>query len=141
MPELDYHLGWFGFSTHGRVVDRGRVARGEEVPEMETVVPDRLREFIEQLFKASKLPETDARLCAEIAVLQEMRGVRTHGLRRVSPTLERLSNSQINPRPDRPVISDRDATVVLDGDYGVGAIGCMDAMERAIGKAGRFGIG
>ena len=107
---------------------------------METVKSDSLRESIERLFRGSGLAEADARLCAQVAVLQEMRGVRTHGLRRVPPTLERLSKSQINPRPNRSVISDRDATVVLEGDYGVGVIGCMDAMERAITRAKQFGI-
>lgn len=108
---------------------------------METIAPSRLRELAGQLFLASNLPSPDAGLCAEIAVLQEMRGVRTHGLRRVPPTLERLINGQINVRPNRTVISDRGATTVLDGDYGVGALGCMDAMERAIAKARRFGVG
>ena len=48
---------------------------------------------------------------------------------------------QIEPRPQRKLLRNENATVVLDGDWGVGILGCMDAMERAIVKARRFGIG
>lgn len=100
-----------------------------------------LKTFVQALYRSSGLSEADARLCAEVAVLQEMRGVKTHGLRRVAPTLERLKNGQITPRPNRTVLRDSGATVVIDGDYGPGILGCMDAMDRAIAKSGQFGIG
>jgi LDH2 family malate/lactate/ureidoglycolate dehydrogenase len=47
----------------------------------------------------------------------------------------------MNPQPNRVVVRDEGATVVLDGDHGVGMVGCMDAMERAIAKAKQFGVG
>jgi LDH2 family malate/lactate/ureidoglycolate dehydrogenase len=108
---------------------------------METVRAEALRLFVEQLFRASGLSEPDAQLCAEMIELQEMRGVRTHGLRRVGPNLDGLSSGQMNTRPNRRVLHEEGATVVLDGDHGVGMIGCMDAMNRAIQKAKQFGIG
>lgn len=100
-----------------------------------------LERFVQELFMASGLPAVDAELVARMLVLQEMRGVVTHGLRRVFSNLEGLSNKQMNPRPNRAVLCDERATVLLDGDHGVGTLGCMDAMERAITKAGQFGIG
>jgi len=105
------------------------------------VPADTLKQFVEQLFRACQLSEEDARLCAEMIVLQEMRGVKTHGLRRVGPNLDGLTKGQMNPRPNRQVLRDETATVVLDGDHGVGMLGCMDAMNRAIQKAKSCGIG
>src|SRR6201987_4207804 len=97
--------------------------------------------LLKELFLAAKLPEDDARLCAEVFLLQEMRGVTTHGLRHVSKNLEHLKEGRINPRPKRVALRDEAATVVLDGDSGIGIAGCMDAMSRSIDKAKHFGIG
>jgi ureidoglycolate dehydrogenase (NAD+) len=47
----------------------------------------------------------------------------------------------MNPRPNRTLLRDDVATFVLDGDRGVGILGCMDAMHRTITKAKQFGIG
>lgn len=100
-----------------------------------------LTALLEELFIAADLPAADARLCAEVFLLQEMRGVITHGLRHVSRNLEHLKEGRINPRPRRVVLRDEAATVVLDGDSGIGIAGCMDAMGRSIEKAKQFGIG
>ncbi|MEO6966090.1 MAG: Ldh family oxidoreductase [Acidobacteriaceae bacterium] len=105
------------------------------------VSPTVLTVFIKELFVAAKLPDADARLCAEVHVLQEMRGVTTHGLRHVLINLDGLIGGQINPLPNRTVLRDEAATIVLDGDQGLGIVGCMDAMHRTIAKSRQFGIG
>lgn len=97
--------------------------------------------FVTQLFEAAGLAAADAALAAGVFVLQEMRGIHTHGLRRIERNLAWLREGRMNPRPDRRVLSDRGATVVLDGDHGIGLAGCMDAMDRAVAKARGHGIG
>ena len=105
------------------------------------VAPAVLTAFVEELFVAAKLRDADARLCAEIHVLQEMRGVTTHGLRHIPLNLDALTKGQMNPSPNRAVLHDEAATVVLDGDQGVGILGCVDAMDRAVMKAKQYGVG
>ena len=87
------------------------------------------------------MPTADTKLVAEVFVLQEMRGIRTHGLRRIQRNLDWLRDGQMNPTPNRQVLSDSGATVVLDGDHSIGMVGCMDGMRRAMDKAKEFGIG
>lgn len=106
-----------------------------------SVSPAALTAFVEKLFLAAKLSHTDARLCAEVHVLQEVRGVTTHGLRHVPLNLEGLTKGQMNPHPNRTMVRDGVATMVLDGDGGIGIVGCMDAMYRTIAKAKQSGIG
>src|SRR5580658_8408672 len=96
--------------------------------------------FVERLFLEAGLIAVDAKLCADIHVLQELRGVTTHGLRHIPMNLDSLAKGQMNPRPKRTVLRDEAATVVLDGDHGVGIVGCMDTMHRTIAKAKQFGI-
>lgn len=105
------------------------------------IQPRRLSVFVQALFKAAGMPADDARRVAEIFILQEMRGVRTHGLRRIERNLAWVREGQINPRPRRKVLRDAGAAVVLDGDHGVGMLGSMAAMDHAVRKARRHGIG
>jgi LDH2 family malate/lactate/ureidoglycolate dehydrogenase len=105
------------------------------------VLPAVISSFVEKLFAAAGLSETDAKLCAETHVLQEMRGITTHGLRHVPLNLEGLSKGWMNARPNRIVVRDDLGTLVVDGDKGVGILGCMDLTTRSIAKAKQFGVG
>jgi LDH2 family malate/lactate/ureidoglycolate dehydrogenase len=105
------------------------------------IAPAVLTAFVEQLFAGAGLRMGDARFCAETHVRQEIRGVTTHGLRHVPLVLEGLTHGRMNPRPNRTVLREDGATVVLDGDNGAGTLGCMEAMESAIAKAKQFGVG
>jgi LDH2 family malate/lactate/ureidoglycolate dehydrogenase len=100
-----------------------------------------LTEHVTSLLQGAALREPDARLCAEAFILQEMRGVTTHGLRRVKPTVDSLLAGRLKADATYDVISDDAATVVLDGNGGVGMVACMAAMDRAIAKAKTYGIG
>jgi LDH2 family malate/lactate/ureidoglycolate dehydrogenase len=97
--------------------------------------------FVASLFKGAGMRDDDARLCAEGFVLQEMRGVTTHGLRRVKQTVDWLLSGRLKADATYKVVSDDGATVILDGDGGVGMVGCMAAMDHAIDKARLYGIG
>lgn len=97
--------------------------------------------YVQQLFVAAGMPARDAQTIAEIFVLQERRGIKTHGLRRVERMLQAVRDGEMNAHPKRRVLSNRGATVVIDGDNGVGMLGCREAMDRAIRKARRYGIG
>ena len=105
------------------------------------VSPAVLTAFVRELFVAAKMRHAEARLCAEILVMQEVRGVTTHGLRQVPLNLDALTQGLMNPRPNRTMLLDNAAAFVLDGDQGVGMLGCMDAMQRTIAKAKESGIG
>ena len=108
---------------------------------IQRVSPVILTKYVQAIFVAAGLPAGDARQVAEIMVLQEMRGVRTHGLRFIESFLTSLANNHMNPRPGRRVLRSAGASVVIDGDRGLGVIACMETMNRAIRKARVHGIG
>jgi LDH2 family malate/lactate/ureidoglycolate dehydrogenase len=109
---------------------------------MTTRVPvDSLREFITALFRAAGVPDEDAGVCAGAFLLQEMRGVKTHGLRRLRGMLDQIRHGEINATPQRRVLHEDGATIIIDGDRGLGILCCMDAMEQAVRLAKGFGIG
>ena len=100
-----------------------------------------LTPFVAKLFSTAGLPARDAAEVAGVFVLQEMRGNRTHGLRRIAHNLQSVGAGEMNARPKRKVLRDTGGTVVLDGDNGIGMLGAMAAMDQAIRKARRHGIG
>jgi LDH2 family malate/lactate/ureidoglycolate dehydrogenase len=102
---------------------------------------ERVRAFLESLFTAAGLSEDNAAICADALLLQEMRGVRTHGLRRVTQYLDSLERGSANATPHIRVLREMDATVMLDADGALGIIACAAAMDRAIDRARRHGIG
>jgi LDH2 family malate/lactate/ureidoglycolate dehydrogenase len=100
-----------------------------------------LQNMIQSLFVAAGVGQSDASIIAHMMVLQEMRGITTHGLRRVHSNLDGLHRSWINAMPLRKLITDRGAIAVIDGDNGIGMLGCTHAMQLAIERARTFGIG
>lgn len=100
-----------------------------------------LTDFVASLFQATSMREEDASLCAGTFVLQEMRGVTTHGLRRVKSTVDQLLAGRLKADARYEVLRDDGATVLLDGRGGVGIVACIATMDAAIARARAFGIG
>ena len=105
------------------------------------VAADVLETFVRDLFLAAGVPGGDAETIAQAILSQEIRGNTTHGLRLVHFNLRGLDDGTIRANPDQPVLSDRGMTAVIEGDHGVGIVGCMKAMRLAIRKAREGGIG
>jgi LDH2 family malate/lactate/ureidoglycolate dehydrogenase len=100
-----------------------------------------MKAFVKALFKKLGVSGNDAALAAEVHVGQEMRGIKTHGLRRVPPNLKLLQHGRMNPAPVHALLRDKGAVAVVDGDNGLGALAAMTAMRLAVSKARDLGIG
>jgi len=105
------------------------------------VAIENLREFIAALLRAGGFKEDDVLVGTDAFLLQEMRGVQTHALRRLRGMIEGIGTGEINPNPKRRVLHEHQAAVIVDGDFGLGISSCMMAMEQALRLAKRFGIG
>jgi LDH2 family malate/lactate/ureidoglycolate dehydrogenase len=105
------------------------------------VSPADLRTFLEALFQAAGYQDDDIREGAGAFLLQEMRGVQTHALRRLRQMIDDASTGAMNPRPQRRVLHESRATVIVDGDSGLGIASCMMGMEHALRLSKNFGVG
>jgi L-2-hydroxycarboxylate dehydrogenase (NAD+) len=79
-----------------------------------------MRAFVSAVFVHVGLSEEDAALLAQLLVLNDLRGVFSHGTRQVSAYVDHFRQGQLNPRPQVQVLSDMGTTVVVDGDGGLG---------------------
>jgi len=100
-----------------------------------------LTDFIADLLTRAGLTPQDAGVVAGVLVGQESRGITTHGLRLVEYHVSALAMGLINTTPNIQVLRDDAAMVVFDTDNTVGIVGVLLAMDAAIERAQRFGIG
>ncbi len=112
---------------------------------MKTVnVPfDLLEAFMTALFQALGVPEEEARICAEVLITADRRGIDSHGVGRLKPIYyDRIVNQKIqSPATTFDVVRDRGATAVVDGHHGMGMVIAKRCMDLAIAKARAHGLG
>jgi LDH2 family malate/lactate/ureidoglycolate dehydrogenase len=68
-------------------------------------------------------------------------GVDSHGVRLLDHYVTVLQGGRVNPRPHMRLASEFGAVATLDADDGHGALAGYTAMEHALDRAGRLGIG
>jgi LDH2 family malate/lactate/ureidoglycolate dehydrogenase len=106
------------------------------------VQPKDVRWTTEELFKATGMPEEDAKLAADVLVYADVRGIETHGVSNMLRVyLRQLKEGAINPNPKWKIIQENKATAVIDGDGGHGMVIAPIGMKEAIKRASEFGVG
>ncbi len=113
-----------------------------ESMEQPTVSYKDLQTYLSALYAAAGVPEESAAICADCTVKTNLWGVDSHGVLRTPVYIERLLKKAINPTPDIKFIAKKDGPFsLMDGDAGIGYVVGTKAMEAAIEKAEKFGIG
>ncbi|OFW61663.1 MAG: lactate dehydrogenase [Actinobacteria bacterium RBG_16_64_13] len=95
------------------------------------------------VFKGVGVPEADARICAEVLIDADKRGIDSHGVGRLKPIYyDRIVKGGIQkPVTEFEVVRDRKATAVVDGHDGMGMVIGKRCMQMAIDKAREHGLG
>lgn len=103
---------------------------------------DLVENFVQKVCIRAGIPAHDAKVVAEVLVHADMLGFDSHGINRLKPIyLDRIKEGIINPVTQTEVVKQGPATAVIDGHNGMGQVVAYQAMELAIEKAKRFGIG
>jgi L-2-hydroxycarboxylate dehydrogenase (NAD+) len=104
---------------------------------------DYLEAFMVDVFKGTGVPDDDARVCAEVLINADKRGIFSHGVGRMKPIYyDRIVKGKIQqPVTKFEVVRDCKATAVVDGHHGMGMVIGRRCMEMAIEKARVHGVG
>ena len=101
-----------------------------------------LRRTVDSVFCKMGLPDDDAALATDALVSADDRGTDTHG---VSNMLRRyvamFGEGFLNPRPNWKIERESPTTANINSDAGLGLVVVPRAMEIAIEKADKYGIG
>ena len=94
---------------------------------------DVMDSFMTQAFMKYGLPEEDAKLCTDVLLESDRRGIESHGCNRFKPIyLDRIKNGILNPITKIDVIKETCTTAVLDANDGMGMVASKKAMEMCI---------
>ena len=103
---------------------------------------DILEKFMTEVFIKEGVPEEDAKICAEVLIEADKRGIDSHGISRFKPIyIDRINDGIINPITKIDVIKETLTTAVFDANNGMGQVASKKAMQVAIEKAKKYGLG
>lgn len=106
------------------------------------VSKSKLFEVTLKILLAMRMPEADASLASDALIEADMRGCETHGVSNMLRNyVKAFRTGQINPNPKWKYIVNGKATATIDADKSHGLVICPKAMDIAIEKAKKYGIG
>ncbi len=100
-----------------------------------------LKDFMKEVFIRVGVPAGDARICSEVLIASDLRGIESHGIGRLKMYYDRIRAGIQEPVTKIKIMRDKAATAVWDGNNGMGHVIAYRAMETAIAKARQFGLG
>jgi L-2-hydroxycarboxylate dehydrogenase (NAD+) len=96
---------------------------------------DDLTRFAHACLEWGGMPPEDAVIAAENLVRADLRGIETHGVNRLAGYTRALKAGRLNPRPERRVLHESPATLLLDADRGLGVVASARVMEMCLDRA------
>ncbi len=97
--------------------------------------------FMIDVFKAYGVPEEDAKICADVLLESDRRGIESHGCNRFKPIyIDRIVNGTLLPKTEIEIVKETPTTVVMDAHDGMGMVASHAMMERLIEKAKKLGM-
>jgi LDH2 family malate/lactate/ureidoglycolate dehydrogenase len=102
---------------------------------------DLVGSFMVDAFKAAGIPEDDAKICADVLMESDRRGIESHGTNRFKPIyIDRINAGILNPVTDYEVLKETPTTLVADAHDGMGMVASHKAMTSVIEKAKECGL-
>jgi len=99
-------------------------------------------DFMTAAFVKMGVPEADARLCSDVLLESDRRGIESHGCNRFKPIyIDRIKAGILNPVTKIDVLKETPTTAVLDANDGMGMVASKKAMDMCIEKAHKYGMG
>ncbi len=98
--------------------------------------------YMVDVLKASGLSVEDAEVCADVLITADKLGIDSHGIGRLKPIYyDRIKLGILNPHTELEIVREGPTTAVLDAHDGMGMVAGKKAMQMAIDRAGRLGLG
>ncbi|OGS25316.1 MAG: lactate dehydrogenase [Elusimicrobia bacterium RIFOXYB2_FULL_50_12] len=103
---------------------------------------DAMERFMVDVFKSVGVPEEDARVCADVLITADKRGIDSHGTGRLKTIYyDRIRQGIQQPVTRFEIVREGPTTAVIDGHDGMGMVIAKRAMQMAIDKAKKYGLG
>ncbi len=102
---------------------------------------DMIQNFMTDTFTAYGIPLEDAKICTDVLLESDRRGIESHGCNRFKPIyLDRIDAGILNPVTNYEVVKETPTTLVVDAHDGMGMVASYKAMKTIIEKAKTYGM-
>ena len=100
-----------------------------------------MNDFMIDVFKAYGVPEKDAKICADVLLESDRRGIESHGCNRFKPIyIDRIVKGTLLPKTQLEIVKETPTTIVMDAHDGMGMVAAHAMMEKLIRKAKECGM-
>ena len=98
--------------------------------------------FITDAFAGVGVPRDEAKICTDILLEADKRGIESHGCNRFKPIyIDRINDGIQQPITNFEIVKETETTAVVDGHDGMGQVIGYKSMQMAIDKAKKYGMG
>ncbi|MFC4808051.1 Ldh family oxidoreductase [Paenibacillus sp. GCM10023250] len=101
---------------------------------------DKLERFVRTLAQKAGMPEEKAAFLAEQLVKNDLRGTFSHGTVQIATYARIMRDGLINPDPQCRIATESPATIMIDGDGGLGYFAAYKGAEELIDRCWKTGI-
>ena len=108
---------------------------------MNTVLLDELIDFSTKALIQSGVSETDAQTITDVLVTTDTFGVVSHGTKNLYEYIKKMQAGGVNPKAVPTIEGDGPAWAIINGNAAMGMVTSCKAMNLAIEKARKVGIG
>ena len=100
-----------------------------------------IEDFMVCAFMRYGVPEEDAKICADVLLESDRRGIESHGCNRFKPIyIDRIKKGTLLPKTELEVVKETPTTLVMDAHDGMGMVASYHMMEKLIEKAKAYGM-
>lgn len=97
--------------------------------------------FLTDAFEGYGVPREDAKICADVLLESDRRGIESHGCNRFKPIyIDRIKKGTLLPVTEIEILKETPTTVVMDAHDGMGMVASHKMMEMLIEKAKKCGM-
>jgi L-2-hydroxycarboxylate dehydrogenase (NAD+) len=100
-----------------------------------------IRRFVKDVFYGCGVPEDDAAICTDVLITSDLRGIDSHGIGRLKLYYDRIREGIQKPVTNITIFKETETTATIDGGHGMGHVISYKAMNMAIEKAKKMGMG
>lgn len=100
-----------------------------------------LRACMERIYVREGFEESDAKKIADVLMQADLFGIESHGAQRMMYYHQNIRSGSVNVAAKPELLRETPVSALIDGHFGMGALTGIFAMEQAIAKAKKTGIG
>lgn len=100
-----------------------------------------LKDFCSNALAKLGVPKESADIVSDHLIWADLMGISSHGVTRLGIYVKRIQAGLTNARPNISIVRETPSMAILDGDNGLGQVVGVKAVELAIEKADKVGVG